>query len=73
MEVIAETSKWLPSLNLSASKNFGKDNIKLDTLLENVNVVFTLDIPIFKEELMFLVLVELKWMQNNPLTIITKQ
>lgn len=48
MEVIAESSKWLPSLNLSASKNFGKDNIKLDTLLENVNVVFTLDIPIFK-------------------------
>lgn len=48
MEVIAESSKWLPSLNLSASKNFGKDNIKLDTLLENVHVVFTLDIPIFK-------------------------
>ncbi|MBA8757571.1 TolC family protein [Wolbachia pipientis] len=48
MEVIAESSKWLPSLNLSASKNFGKDGIKLDNLLENVHVVFTLDVPIFK-------------------------
>ncbi|WP_353284510.1 TolC family protein [Wolbachia endosymbiont (group A) of Lasioglossum fulvicorne] len=48
MEVIAESSKWLPSLNLSASKNFGKDGIKLDNPLENVHVVFTLDVPIFK-------------------------
>lgn len=48
MEVIAESSKWLPSLNLSASKNFGEDGIKLDKLLENVSVVFTLDVPIFK-------------------------
>ncbi len=48
MEVIAESSKWLPSLNLSASKNFGEDGIKLDNLLENVHVVFTLDVPIFK-------------------------
>lgn len=47
MEVIAESSKWLPSLNLSASKNFNRD-IKLGTLLENVGVVFTLDVPIFK-------------------------
>lgn len=49
MEVIAESSKWLPSLNLSASKNFGKDGIKLDKLLENVHIVFTLDVPIFKK------------------------
>lgn len=48
MEVIAESSKWLPSLNLSTSKNFGKDGIKLDNPLENVHVVFTLDVPIFK-------------------------
>ncbi len=48
MEVIAESSKWLPSLNLSASKNFGEDGIKLDNLLKNVNVIFTLDVPIFK-------------------------
>ncbi|QMV45949.1 TolC family protein [Wolbachia pipientis] len=49
MEVIAESSKWLPSLNLSASKNFGKDGIKLDKLLENVHIVFTLHVPIFKK------------------------
>lgn len=49
MEVIAESSKWLPSLNLSASKNFGNDSIKLDNPLENVHVVFTLDVPIFKK------------------------
>ncbi|WP_353283494.1 TolC family protein [Wolbachia endosymbiont (group A) of Pogonocherus hispidulus] len=48
MEVIAESSKLLPSLNLSASKNFGGDGIKLDKLLEEVSVVFTLDVPIFK-------------------------
>ncbi|AOV87119.1 membrane protein [Wolbachia endosymbiont of Drosophila incompta] len=48
MEVIAESSKWLPSLNLSASKNFGEDGMKVDKLLENVHVVFTLDVPIFK-------------------------
>ncbi|MEY2393343.1 TolC family protein [Wolbachia endosymbiont of Tettigetta isshikii] len=47
MEVIAETSKWLPSLNLSASKGF-KEGFSFDTLLDNVNIVFTLDIPIFK-------------------------
>ncbi|MCA4774769.1 TolC family protein [Wolbachia endosymbiont of Mansonella ozzardi] len=47
MEVIAETSKWLPSLNLSTSKSF-KEGFSLDTLLDNVNIVFTLDIPIFK-------------------------
>ncbi|WP_265033711.1 TolC family protein [Wolbachia endosymbiont (group A) of Sicus ferrugineus] len=49
MEVIAESSKWLPSLNLSASKDFGKDGVKLDKLLENVHIVFTLDVPIFKK------------------------
>lgn len=49
MEVIAESSKWLPSLNLSTSKNFGKDGVKLDKLLENVHIVFTLDVPIFKK------------------------
>ncbi|WP_374698246.1 TolC family protein [Wolbachia endosymbiont (group B) of Limnophora tigrina] len=49
MEVIAESSKWLPSLNLSASKNFVKDGVKLDKLLENVHIVFTLDVPIFKK------------------------
>lgn len=49
MEVIAESSKWLPSLNLRANKNFGKDGVKLDKLLENVHIVFTLDIPIFKK------------------------
>ncbi|MDX5495686.1 MULTISPECIES: TolC family protein [unclassified Wolbachia] len=49
MEVIAESSKWLPSLNLSASKNFGNDGVKLDKLLENVHIVFTLDVPIFKK------------------------
>ncbi|WP_341822039.1 TolC family protein [Wolbachia endosymbiont (group A) of Ischnus inquisitorius] len=48
MEVIAESSKWLPSLNLSASKNFGEDGMKVDKLLDNVHVVFTLDVPIFK-------------------------
>uniref|UniRef100_A0A1B0FAU7 Uncharacterized protein n=1 Tax=Glossina morsitans morsitans TaxID=37546 RepID=A0A1B0FAU7_GLOMM len=48
MEVIAESSKWLPSLNLSASKNFGEDGMKVDKLLENVHVVFTLDVLIFK-------------------------
>ncbi|WP_265021504.1 TolC family protein [Wolbachia endosymbiont (group A) of Icerya purchasi] len=48
MEVIAESSKWLPSLNLSASKNFGEDGMKVDKLLENVHVAFTLDVPIFK-------------------------
>ncbi|WP_341811616.1 TolC family protein [Wolbachia endosymbiont (group A) of Oxytorus armatus] len=48
MEVIAQSSKWLPSLNLSASKNFGEDGMKVDKLLENVHVVFTLDVPIFK-------------------------
>ncbi len=48
MEGIAESSKWLPSLNLSASKNFGEDGMKVDKLLENVHVVFTLDVPIFK-------------------------
>ncbi|WP_065106808.1 MULTISPECIES: TolC family protein [unclassified Wolbachia] len=48
MEVIAESSKWLPSLNLSASKNFGGDGMKVDKLLENVHVVFILDVPIFK-------------------------
>ncbi|WP_253302999.1 TolC family protein [Wolbachia endosymbiont of Phyllotreta cruciferae] len=48
MEVIAESSKWLPSLNLSASKNLGEDGMKVDKLLENVHVVFTLDVPIFK-------------------------
>ncbi|OJH33160.1 Outer membrane efflux protein BepC precursor [Wolbachia endosymbiont of Armadillidium vulgare] len=47
MEVIAESSKWLPSLNLSASKNFLEDGIKLDNLLKNVNVIFILDVPIF--------------------------
>ncbi len=49
MEVIAESSKWLPSLNLRANKNFGKDGVKLDKLLENVHIVFTLDVPIFKK------------------------
>lgn len=49
MEVIAESSKWLPSLNLSASKNFGKDGVKLDRLLENVHVQCTLDVPILKK------------------------
>ncbi|MDE5066650.1 TolC family protein [Wolbachia endosymbiont of Drosophila leontia] len=48
MEVIAESSKWLPSLNLSASKIFGEDGMKVDKLLENVHVVFTLDVPILK-------------------------
>ncbi|WP_250295988.1 TolC family protein [Wolbachia endosymbiont of Oedothorax gibbosus] len=48
MEVVAESSKWLPSLNLNASKNFGGDGMKVDKLLENVHVVFTLDVPIFK-------------------------
>ncbi|WP_395463644.1 TolC family protein [Wolbachia endosymbiont of Cantharis cryptica] len=47
MEVIAETSKWLPSLNFTASTNLEK-GVKLDTPLENVHVVFTLDVPIFK-------------------------
>ncbi|MDR1139594.1 MAG: TolC family protein [Rickettsiales bacterium] len=51
MEVIAETSKWLPSLNLSASTNLdwgNEENPFLERMLGNVNVVFTLDIPIFK-------------------------
>ncbi|WP_341818714.1 TolC family protein [Wolbachia endosymbiont (group B) of Ennomos erosarius] len=48
MEVIAESSKWLPSLNLSASKNFGNNGTQLNNLLEDVHVVFTLDVPIFK-------------------------
>ncbi|WP_425386074.1 TolC family protein [Wolbachia endosymbiont (group A) of Barypeithes pellucidus] len=48
MEVIAESSKWLPSLNLSASKNFGNNGTQLNNLLEDIHVVFTLDVPIFK-------------------------
>lgn len=48
MEVIAESSKWLPSLNLSVNKYFDEKGINLKTLSNNVNVVFTLDVPIFK-------------------------
>ncbi|MDR2548216.1 MAG: TolC family protein [Rickettsiales bacterium] len=51
MEVIAETSKWLPSLNLSASTDLDRrngENASLEKVLGNVNIVFTLDIPIFK-------------------------
>ncbi|MDR2831478.1 MAG: TolC family protein [Rickettsiales bacterium] len=48
MEVIAETSKWLPSLNLSASKNFKNEKSIIEELSEGVSVVFTLDVPIFK-------------------------
>ncbi|MDF0607745.1 TolC family protein [Wolbachia endosymbiont of Onchocerca gibsoni] len=47
MAVIAETSKWLPSLNLSASKSLN-ESVSLDTLLGTTNITFTLDIPIFK-------------------------
>ncbi|NSX83251.1 hypothetical protein GOM44_02040 [Wolbachia endosymbiont of Atemnus politus] len=46
MEVIAETSKWLPSLNLTASTNL--DWGEKEKTLENVSIVFTLDVPIFK-------------------------
>jgi|GEM_PF-2419196 len=48
MEVIAESSKWLPFLNLSVNKYFDEKGINLKTLSNNVNVVFTLDVPIFK-------------------------
>ncbi|MDD9331323.1 MAG: TolC family protein [Wolbachia sp.] len=51
MEVIAEYSKWLPSLTFSASKNFGTQDINLSTLSDShgVNVGFVLDVPIFKK------------------------
>ncbi|MGL9731490.1 MAG: TolC family protein [Wolbachia sp.] len=51
MEVIAETSKWLPSLNLSASTDLDRrngENASLEKVLGNVNIAFILDIPIFK-------------------------
>jgi len=48
MEVTAESSKWLPSLNLRVNKYFDEKGINLKTLSNNVNVVFTLDVPIFK-------------------------
>ncbi|WP_168464753.1 TolC family protein [Wolbachia endosymbiont of Ctenocephalides felis wCfeT] len=52
MGVIAETSRWLPSLNLSASADLkqsesGEENV-LKRLLGNTNIIFTLDIPIVK-------------------------
>ncbi|QKX01909.1 hypothetical protein GOY13_03250 [Wolbachia endosymbiont of Cruorifilaria tuberocauda] len=45
--VIAETSKWLPSVNLSASKNLN-ENISINKFLDTTNITFTLDIPIFR-------------------------
>ncbi|NUX00949.1 hypothetical protein GO685_00140 [Wolbachia endosymbiont of Madathamugadia hiepei] len=51
MEVIAETSKWLPSLNLSASTDLDRrngENAFLEKVSGNVNIAFILDIPIFK-------------------------
>ncbi|QOD38837.1 TolC family protein [Candidatus Wolbachia massiliensis] len=51
MEVIAETSKWLPSLNLSVSTylNRNEDSTSwLEKMLGTAHVVFALDIPIFK-------------------------
>ncbi|MGL9733159.1 MAG: TolC family protein [Wolbachia sp.] len=51
MEVIAETSKLLPSLNLSASTDLNQRNEKntsLERVLGNINITFILDIPIFK-------------------------
>ncbi|QKX01196.1 hypothetical protein GOY14_02540 [Wolbachia endosymbiont of Dipetalonema caudispina] len=45
MAVISEISKWLPSLNLSASKSLN-ESINLNTLLNTTNITFTLDIPI---------------------------
>ncbi len=51
MEVIAETSNWLPSLNLSASTYLDRrngENASLEKVLGNVNIAFILDIPIFK-------------------------
>ncbi|QKX02136.1 TolC family protein [Wolbachia endosymbiont of Dirofilaria (Dirofilaria) immitis] len=47
MAAIAETSKWLPSLNLNASKNLN-ESVSLDTLLGTTSITFTLDVPIFK-------------------------
>lgn len=46
MAVIAETSKWLPSLNLTANKIF---NTNFKEPLEGVSVAFILDIPIFNK------------------------
>ncbi|WCR58554.1 TolC family protein [Wolbachia endosymbiont of Ctenocephalides felis wCfeJ] len=47
MAIISEASKWLPSLNLRASKSLG-ENVSLNTLLDNTHIIFIFDIPIFK-------------------------
>jgi outer membrane protein len=47
MEVLTEHSKWLPSLNLNASKNLGNGSI-MKELSEGISVVLILDVPIFK-------------------------
>ncbi|WCR53396.1 MAG: Outer membrane efflux protein BepC [Wolbachia endosymbiont of Ctenocephalides orientis wCori] len=49
MEVLAEYSKWLPSLNLGVNANFeGNDMvIRLDKV-PKISIGFTLDVPIFK-------------------------
>lgn len=52
MEVLAEYSKWLPSLNLTASKRLENGNITKE-LSEGVSVTLTLDVPIFKRGVNF--------------------
>ncbi|APR97967.1 TolC family protein [Wolbachia endosymbiont of Folsomia candida] len=48
MEVLAEHSKWLPSLHLSAGKNFQDNKGFIEGLSEGVSVSLTLDVPILK-------------------------
>ncbi|MGL9718335.1 MAG: TolC family protein [Wolbachia sp.] len=51
MEVIVKISEWLPSLNFSASADLDRNqdgNFLLEKMLGNVDIVFTLNIPIFQ-------------------------
>ncbi|WP_341807948.1 TolC family protein [Wolbachia endosymbiont (group E) of Neria commutata] len=52
MEVLAEYSKWLPSLNLTASKRLENGSITKE-LSEGMSVTLTLDVPIFKKGVNF--------------------
>jgi len=45
-EIIAEQSKFLPSLSVSASNHSSGQNIKFQELVKNANIAFVLDIPI---------------------------
>ncbi len=72
MAVIAETSKWLPSLNLSASKSLN-ESVSLDTLLGTTNITFTLDIPIFKRGINTFDINRARMYAKNPPMIIMRQ